>query len=171
VIVLRRLVKESGADAVGDDALALLARRVEANIRQLHGALTRVIAHASLRARPLTPELVEEVIPEPARAPSGPLEAIQEVVASSFNLPRSSITGPSRAAKPLRARQLAIFLAREMTELSLTQIGREFGGRDHTTVLNAVRRVEQQAERGQAGTREQLQQLRAAIHTQQAAIA
>ncbi len=170
--MLRRLVSESGAEAVTDDALAVLARRVEANIRQLHGALTRVIAHASLRARPLTPELVEEVIPAIAPgAPAGPLEAIQEVVAGSFNLPRSSITGPSRAAKPLRARQLAIYLAREMTDLSLAQIGREFGDRDHSTVLNAIRRVEQQSELDQAGTREHLEQLRAAIHTQRAAIA
>ena len=171
LIVLRRLVRESGVETVGDETLAVLARRIDANIRQLHGALTRVIAHASLRARPLTPELVEEVIPAAKPVTAGPIETIQEVAARSFDLSRESITGRSRAAKPLRARQLAIYLCREMTDLSLSQIGREFGGRDHATVLNAIRRVERQCDSDQAGTRAQLTELREVIHSQRAAVA
>jgi len=172
LIVLRRLVRESGLEAVGDDTLAVLARRIDANIRQLHGALTRVMAHASLRARPLTPELVEEVIPSSAsRQAAGPVEAIQEAAARSFELPRSSITGPSRAAAPLRARQLAIYLCREMTDLSLNQIGREFGGRDHATILNAVRRIERQCEADDADIQTELEQLREVIHNQRSASA
>ncbi len=70
VIVLRRLVSEAGIEVADGDALATLAHRIDANVRQLHGALTRVIAHASLRARPLSSELVEEIIPVAARAAS-----------------------------------------------------------------------------------------------------
>ena len=165
--VLRRLVSESGVEAVGDDTLTILALRIDANIRQLHGALTRVVAHASLRARPLTPELVEEVIPSAsAREAPRPIDTIQEATARSFDLSRSSITGRGRAAKPLRARQLAIYLCREMTDLSLSEIGKEFGGRDHATILNAIRRIEQQCDADQADTRAQLDQLRTAIHSQ-----
>jgi chromosomal replication initiator protein len=170
--VLRRLVRESGVDAVGDDALTELARRIDANIRQLHGALTRVIAHASLRARPLTPELVEELIPLASeRQEPDVVEAIQQAAAECFNVPTSTLAGPSRAAAPLRARQLAIYLCREMTDLSLTQIGARFGARDHATVLNAIRRVEGQCDADQAGTRERLQELRDAIHNQPSAAA
>jgi chromosomal replication initiator protein len=99
------------------------------------------------------------------------VEAIQGAAATSFDLPHSSIVGPSRAAAPLRARQLAIYLCREMTDLSLPQIGREFGGRDHTTVLNAIRRVEHRCADGDTETREQLERLRNNIHSQLGATA
>jgi chromosomal replication initiator protein len=166
LIVLRRLVREANVEVADGDALGVLANRIDANIRQLHGALTSVIAHASLRARPLSSELIKEVIPaEPQPRPSA-VEAIQGAAAASFDLPCSSIVGPSRAAAPLRARQLAIYLCREMTDLSLPQIGREFGGRDHATILNAVRRVEKRCADGDTETCEQLQRLRDNIHSQ-----
>jgi len=171
LVVLRRLVRESGIEVADNDALTVLARRIDANIRQLHGALTRVIAHASLRARPVSSELIEEVIPLEGKPAPSTVEVIQEAVGASFNLPHSSLTGPSRSAAPLRARQLAIYLCREMTDLSLPQIGREFGGRDHTTVLNAIRRVEQRCNTGDQETQQQLEQLRAVIHSQVSAAA
>jgi chromosomal replication initiator protein len=165
LIVLRRLVREAGVEVADSDALNLLARRIDANVRQLHGALTRVIAHSSLRARPLSSELIEEVIPADPRPAPNTVEAIQEAVGDSFELPRSSLVGPSRAAAPLRARQLAIYLCREMTDLSLSQIGRAFGGRDHATVLNAIRRVEDRRAAGDTETCEQLERLRTNIHS------
>jgi chromosomal replication initiator protein len=171
LIVLRRLVSESGIEVADNDALAVLARRIDANIRQLHGALTRVIAYASLRARPVSTELVEEVIPLEGRPQPSTVEVIQETVGASFDLPPSSLTGPSRAAAPLRARQLAIYLCREMTDLSLPQIGRAFGGRDHATVLNAIRRVEQRCSSDDPEMTRQLQQLRDAIHNRAGAAA
>jgi len=171
LIVLRRLVREANVEVADADALTVLARRIDANIRQLHGALTSVIAHASLRARPLSSELVEEVIPAEPRPRPNAVEAIQGAAAASFDLPHSSIVGPSRAAAPLRARQLAIYLCREMTDLSLPQIGREFGGRDHATILNAIRRVEQRCAEGDVETREQLERLRDNIHSQLGAAA
>jgi chromosomal replication initiator protein len=166
LIVLRRLVREAGVEVADGDALAVLARRIDANIRQLHGALTRVIAHASLRARPLSTELVEEVIPSRAQPSPDSVEAIQQAVAGGFGLPQSSLVGPSRAAAPLQARQLAIYLCREMTNLSLPQIGRQFGGRDHTTVLNAIRRVDERRAAGDPDTCQRLEELRDQIHRQ-----
>jgi chromosomal replication initiator protein len=139
--VLRRLAQEAGLD--GDEgALSELARRIDANVRRLHGALTKVIAHASLTAKPLSPELIAELIP--IGAPMGPttVEQIQQRVASAFGISSAELVGSSRAATPLRARQVAILLTREATDLSLPQIGRLYGGRDHSTVLNSLRRVE-----------------------------
>jgi chromosomal replication initiator protein len=141
--VLRRLVQESGIEIADSGALSELAQRIDVNVRQLHGALTRVLAHASLLAKPLSSELIAEVIPGVSRsAAATSVEEIQQRVAEGFGISRAELIGSSRAATPLRARNVAIFLTREMTDLSLPQIGRLYGGRDHSTVLNSLRRVE-----------------------------
>ncbi len=140
--VLRRLVGEAGVEVADRQALGELARRADANIRQLHGALTRVIAHASLMARPLSSELIAEVIPLNRGERPAPVEQIQARVAAEFDISPAELLGSSRAARPVRARQVAIFLTRELTDLSLPQIGRLFGGRDHSTILSSVRRIE-----------------------------
>jgi chromosomal replication initiator protein len=145
VTVLRRLVRGAGLpDGEGDgDALAELAGRINANVRQLHGALTRVIAHASVTARPLDSKLIAELLPHPSpQRQETPVEEIQQHVATAFGISRAELIGSSRAAVPLRARQVAILLTRESTGLSLPQIGRLYGGRDHSTVLNSLRRIE-----------------------------
>jgi chromosomal replication initiator protein len=162
--VLRRLVEESGIEIADSGALSELAGRIDANIRQLHGALTRVIAHASLLARPLSSELIAEVIPRSSRtAQATSVEEIQQQVAERFGISRAELIGTSRAATPLRARQVAIYLTRELTELSLPQIGRLYGGRDHSTVLNSLRRVEASLGEDEAlSTR--VAELRTAIH-------
>ncbi len=164
VTVLRRLVQESGIEIADSGALSELAGRIDANIRQLHGALTRVIAHASLLAKPLSSELIAEVIPRSSRsATATSVEEIQQQVAERFGISRAELIGTSRAATPLRARQVAIYLTRELTDLSLPQIGRLYGGRDHTTVLNSLRRVEASIGEDEAlSTR--VAELRAAIH-------
>ena len=163
--VLRRLVQEAGVEIADNDALAELANRIDANVRQLHGALTRVIAHASLMARPLSAELIAEVIPRTSKAPQATsVEEIQERVAEAFGIGRAELVGTSRAAAPLRARQVAIFLTREMTDLSLPQLRRLYGGRDHSTVLNSLRRVEASlTDGGELG--ERVEELRAVIHS------
>lgn len=161
--VLRRLVQEAGVDTEGE-ALTELARRIDVNLRQLHGGLTRVIAHASLTAKPLSPELIDAVIPKAVRAPErAPVEEIQERVSASFGVARSELVGSSRAATPLNARQVAIYLTRELTDLSLPQIGRLYGGRDHSTVLNSIRRVEARLSEDPTMAT-QVQELRVAIH-------
>jgi chromosomal replication initiator protein len=93
-------------------------------------------------ARPLSSELIAEVIPRARSAEATSVEEIQQQVAESFGISRAELIGSSRAATPLRARQVAIFLTRDMTDLSLPQIGRLYGGRDHSTVLNSLRRIE-----------------------------
>jgi chromosomal replication initiator protein len=161
--VLRRLVREAGIDTEGD-ALTELARRIDVNVRQLHGALTRVIAHASLTAKPLSAELIDAVVPKPSRSSgSSPVEEIQQRVAAAFGISRAELVGSTRAATPLRARQVAIYLTRELTDLSLPQIGRVYGGRDHSTVLNSIRRIEARFSED-AVLAKRVEQLRAAIH-------
>jgi chromosomal replication initiator protein len=163
--VLRHLVEEAGIEIADSDALTELANRIDANVRQLHGALTRVIAHASLLARPLSSELIAEVIPRSSRsAQATSVEEIQQQVAERFAISRAELIGSSRAATPLRARQVAIYLTRELTDLSLPQIGRLYGGRDHTTVLNSLRRVEASLGEDEALSAK-VAELRTAIHS------
>jgi chromosomal replication initiator protein len=161
--VLRRLVEEAGVELADSNALSELANRIDINVRQLHGALTRVIAHASLMAKPLSSELIAEVVPSIHRSQPASVEEIQQRVAEGFGISRAELIGSSRAATPLRARQVAIFLTRDLTDLSLPQIGRLYGGRDHTTVLNSLRRVEAGLDED-TELAEKVRELRGAIH-------
>ena len=161
--VLRRLVEEAGVEIADSGALSELANRIDVNVRQLHGALTRVIAHASLMAKPLSSELIAEVVPSIRRSQPTSVEEIQQRVAEAFGISRAELIGASRAATPLRARQVAIFLTRDLTDLSLPQIGRLYGGRDHTTILNSLRRVEAGLD-DDAELAEKVRELRGAIH-------
>jgi chromosomal replication initiator protein len=142
LVVLRRLAREAGVGDGDHAALSELARRIDANVRRLHGALTRVVAHASLTAKPLSPELIAELIPQDVGSGPTTVEQIQQRVALAFGVSRAELIGTTRAATPLRARQIAMLLTRETTDLSLPQIGRLYGGRDHSTVLNSLRRAE-----------------------------
>ncbi|HET7589775.1 MAG TPA: chromosomal replication initiator protein DnaA [Solirubrobacterales bacterium] len=161
--VLRRLVEEAGVEIDDEGALSELANRIDANVRQLHGALTKVIAHASLMARPLSSDLIAEVIPGIRSQRPTSVEEIQQRVAEGFGVSRAELVGSSRAATPLRARQIAIFLTRDLTDLSLPQIGRLYGGRDHTTVLNSLRRVEARLDED-SELADKVRELRGAIH-------
>jgi chromosomal replication initiator protein len=162
--VLRHLVEEAGIEIADTGALSELANRIDANVRQLHGALTRVIAHASLLAKPLSSELIAEVIPRTTRsAQATSVEEIQQQVAERFGISRAELIGGGRSATPLRARQVAMYLTREMTDLSLPQIGRLYGGRDHSTVLNSLRRVEASLGEDEALSAK-VAELRTAIH-------
>jgi chromosomal replication initiator protein len=161
--VLRRLVEEAGVEIADTGALAELANRIDANVRQLHGALTRVLAHASLMARPLSSELIAEVVPKTRPSQPTSVEEIQQRVAEGFGISRAELIGSSRAATPLRARHVAIFLTRDLTDLSLPQIGRLYGGRDHSTVLNSLRRVEASLDED-TDLAEKVRELRGAIH-------
>ncbi len=162
--VLRRLVMEAGVEIADAGALSELAHRIDANVRQLHGALTRVLAHASLMARPLSSELIAEVVPRARSVQATSVEEIQQQVAERFGISRAELVGSSRAARPLRARQVAIYLTRELTELSLPEIGRLYGGRDHSTVLNSLRRVEASLDEDEE-LAQRVDELRAAIHS------
>jgi chromosomal replication initiator protein len=163
--VLRRLLHEAGVDAPDRDALHELAGRIDANVRRLLGALTRVMAHASLGNEPLTAELVAELVPHERRGgKESDAEEIRRRVGEAFDVSPDELVSPSRSAGPLRARQVAMLLTRELTDLSLPEIGRLYGGRDHSTVLNALRRAEANvaADRDLAG---RVAEIRGAIHS------
>lgn len=140
--VLRRLVSEAGIEVADNDALATLAGRIDMNLRQLHGALTRVVAHASLMARPISSDLISEVIPAAAHPPVSITEKVQEAVSAEYGFDREVLIGAGRSASVVQARQVAVFLTRELSTLSLPEIGRGFGDRDHSTILHSIRRVE-----------------------------
>jgi chromosomal replication initiator protein len=130
-------------------ALELLARQVSSSVHALEGALIRVRAYASLTQQPITPALVEHVLsnlyaPSPASGQAGDkpsVERIQEATSGALQLVQTDLTSAKRGRQVVYARQVAMYLCRELTDLSLPAIGQRFGGRDHTTVLHAHRQV------------------------------
>jgi chromosomal replication initiator protein len=147
--VLRKRAQHDGA-TVSEEILETVARRICGNIRALEGALIRVVAYGSLSGQQMTPQLASTVLdgfygPERrigAQRPAGPsLEAIQDAVCETFHITREELLSPSRAARLVWPRQVAMYLARETTDLTFPDIARRFGGRNHTTVMHAVRRA------------------------------
>ncbi len=130
---------------VPDEVIAYLARKMVANVRELEGALNRVIAYASLMGRPVDLDFTREVLADLLRAHSRKLtiDDIQRRVAEHYRLKLSDLVSARRAREVARPRQVAMYLAKQLTPRSYPEIGRRFGGRDHTTVLHAVRRIEE----------------------------
>jgi chromosomal replication initiator protein len=163
LIVLRRLVREAGIEIADREALAELAARIDVNLRQLHGALTRAVAYASMMAKPLTRDLIAEVIPSQHLPERSRPQEIQLQVGRTFGVSNEEIVGPSRAASVIEARHVAVFLTRDLTDLSLPQIGRIFGGRDHSTVLSSLRRTESRIA-SDPSLKRKVEELRTALH-------
>jgi chromosomal replication initiator protein len=139
--ILSKRVDADGIRIPDDEVLDAIARRVVANIRELEGALTRVVAYASLTGRPVTAELVRETLHDLSGEPRAVTVAdIQAIVAEAFGVSVADIRSPRRSQQYVRPRQIAMYLARELTDASLPRIGDGFC-RDHTTVLYAIRRV------------------------------
>jgi chromosomal replication initiator protein len=130
---------------VPDQVLDYLARTITHNGRDLEGAINRLLAHSKLNAQPVTLEMAEREVRDLIR-PQEPkrikIEDIQRVVARQYNVSRSDLLSSRRTANVVRPRQVAMYLAKTLTLRSLPEIGRRFGGRDHTTVLHAVRKIE-----------------------------
>jgi chromosomal replication initiator protein len=146
--ILRKRVDHDQIELADDLVLSLIAQRVEANVRALEGALIRVVAFGSLTNRPLTAQLAGEVLdtlnPTGARSRSaGPraISEIQDAACEHFGISREELLSSTRTSRIAWPRQVAMYLARELTGESLPAIGRHFGGRDHTTVLHAHRRT------------------------------
>jgi chromosomal replication initiator protein len=144
--------KRAGRWLTGKEQMAaveLLAQQVSSSVHALEGALTRVRAYASLTQQPLTPALVEHVLtnlyvtsPLVDRKSGKPsVDQIQSLTSTILELPADDLTSPKRGRQVVFARQVAMYLCRELTDLSLPAIGQRFGGRDHTTVLHAHRQV------------------------------
>ncbi|MEE8600132.1 chromosomal replication initiator protein DnaA [Euzebya tangerina] len=147
--------------AVPGDVLELIAGRISTNIRELEGALIRVIAAASLSKQPVTMSLAEtalkDVFPE-ARTGDITAELIIDETATYFNLTPEELCSKKRTRSLVNARQIAMYLTRELTELSLPKIGEAFGGRDHTTVMHANKKITKLIKE-RAATFEQIQDL------------
>jgi chromosomal replication initiator protein len=145
--ILHKRADHDGVHVADDGAIHAIATRIEQNVRELEGALIRIVAFSSLTGRPLDSELAHEVLDTlyPRRASSrlGRCSApeIQAAVCEHFELSADDLLSTGRTARVAWPRQLAMYLTRELTSQSLPAIGREFGGRDHTTVMYACRRT------------------------------
>lgn len=125
--------------------LEFLAHRITSNVRELEGALRRIVAHAELIGRSITLESTQELLHDLLRANSRriTIDDIQRKVAEYFKIRLSEMSSPRRARAVVRPRQIAMYICKQLTQCSLPEIGRKFGGRDHTTVMHAVRKVEE----------------------------
>jgi chromosomal replication initiator protein len=150
--VLRKRVHHDGIDLADDEALDVIAQRIDTNMRALEGALIRIVAYHSLTGRPIDAALAEEVLTglypssggcsrAPRAAVPPTVERIQAATCELFGITRDELLSTSRAQRVAWPRQLAMYLAREHTSHSLPAIARAFGGRNHTTVLHACRRA------------------------------
>ncbi len=143
-IAILRKKSESDALSVDPEVLELIASRVQSNIRELEGALIRVAAFSSLQRAPADTAMAEAVLKDlfpDGRDREVSVQLIMEEVADHFSLTVEDLCSPSRSRQLVTARQLAMYLTRELTELSLPRIGKAFGGRDHTTVMHATKKI------------------------------
>ena len=146
---LRLGILQSKAEPMGVEmppkVLEFLAHRITSNVRELEGALNRIVAYASLVGRPITLESAQEVLHDLLRANDRKvtIEEIQKRVAEHFNIKLAEMSSARRSRAVARPRQVAMYLAKQLTARSLPEIGRKFGGRDHTTVMHAVRKVDE----------------------------
>ena len=148
---------------VPSKVLEFLAHKITSNVRELEGALTRIIAHATLVGREISLESTQELLQDLLRANDRrvTIEEIQKRVAEHFNIRVADMHSARRARAVARPRQVAMYLAKQLTQRSLPEIGRKFGGRDHTTVMHAVKKVEElrQIDRGFAESVELLRRM------------
>jgi chromosomal replication initiator protein len=144
IAILRKKVKTDGIHIPDQQVLTFIASRIETNIRELEGALTRVVAFSSLTGRPMNVELSQEVLKDvfpQGEAPEVSIRRIQETVSDRFSLSLEELCGDKRSQNIVYPRQVAMYLSRELTDSSLPKIGKEFGGRDHTTVIHATSKI------------------------------
>ncbi len=134
---------------IADGVLEFLAHRISTNVRVLEGALMRLFAFGSLVGREINLELTQECLADILRTSDRKItvEEIQRKVSEHFNIRLSDLIGPKRVRSFARPRQIAMYLAKQLTTRSLPEIGRRFGGRDHTTVMHGVRRIEELKEK------------------------
>ncbi len=151
ISILEAKAAASGV-AVPPKVLEFLAHKITSNVRELEGALNRLIAHANLFGRPVTLDATQEVLHDILKAHDRrvTIEEIQRKVAEHWNIRLTDMSSARRARAVARPRQVAMFLAKQLTSRSLPEIGRKFGNRDHTTVMHAVSRVAELMERDTA---------------------
>jgi chromosomal replication initiator protein len=149
---------------VANDVLTVIAQRAHRNIRDLEGALTRVLAHAQLLNKPLNPNLVEDALAYLAPVQTKlSLESILEVAADYYGVSVAELTGRGRSAKTALQRQIVMYLMREETGASLPQVGMALGGRDHTTVMHGCEKITRDFD-GDQETHRQVTELRERLY-------
>lgn len=138
-------VQRHGAVSLAPGVLEFLAHRITTNVRVLEGALTRLFAYTSLVGREITLDLAQECLADILRASDRKItvEEIQRKVAEHYNVRLSDLIGPKRVRTLARPRQIAMYLSKQLTSRSLPEIGRRFGGRDHTTIMHGIRKIEE----------------------------
>jgi chromosomal replication initiator protein len=144
IAILRKKVKTDGIQISDPQVLTFIAGRISTNIRELEGALTRVVAFSSLTGRPMTEELAQDVLKDvfpQGELPAVSIERIQQTVSDRFGLSLEELCGDRRSQNIVYPRQVAMYLSRELTDSSLPKIGKQFGGRDHTTVIHATSKI------------------------------
>lgn len=142
--ILQSKVERVEAD-IPPRVMEFLSHKISSNVRELEGALNRVVAHSTLVGRAITLEMVQEVLADILKANDRrvTIEEIQRQVASHYNIRISDMYSARRARAIARPRQIAMYLSKQLTQRSLPEIGRKFGGRDHTTVMHAVKKVDE----------------------------
>ena len=143
IAILRSKVEEDHID-IGNDTLNYIAGQIDTNIRELEGALTKVQAFANLSGERITPSLASQALKGLHRIAKNEISiaTIQKQVADFYNITQGDILGKKRVKQIVMPRQIAMYLSRERTVSSLPKIGNEFGGKDHTTVLHAIDKIE-----------------------------
>jgi chromosomal replication initiator protein len=144
IAILRKKVKTDGIHVSDPQVLTFIAGRVSTNIRELEGALTRVVAFSSLTGRAMNVDLAQDVLKDvfpQGEAAAVSIKRIQDLVAERFSLSLEELCGDKRSQNIVYPRQVAMYLSRELTDSSLPKIGKEFGGRDHTTVIHATSKI------------------------------
>ncbi|NBX03305.1 MAG: chromosomal replication initiator protein DnaA [Alphaproteobacteria bacterium] len=143
--ILQSKIDNLSGTQIPQKVVEFLAHKITSNVRELEGALNRVVAHSTLVGRPITLETTQEVLHDLLRANDRRLsiEDIQKQVAGHYNIKVSDMHSARRSRVVARPRQVAMYLAKKLTSKSLPEIGRKFGGKDHTTVMHAVKRVEE----------------------------
>ena len=143
--ILRQKSKEATVEVPGE-VVDFIARKITTNIRELEGALIRVVAYARFFAKPLAVEVAEEVLKDMVREVGAriTLDAIQRLVGEYFHTTPEEIRSAKRHRAVLHPRQVAMYLCRTLTDSSLPEIGRAFGGRDHSTVLHTIEKIERE---------------------------
>ena len=129
---------------IPDEVIDLIAQNVETNVRDLESCLTKIIAYAELVQNKITLDIARQQLRDKfssAQPQNINIDIIQRVVADDFNISLSDIRGKKRTKNVVLPRQIAMYLAQELTEFSTTELGMEFGGRDHTTVMHSCQKI------------------------------
>ena len=163
--ILRKKVERENI-LIPDDVLALIADSVKSNIRELEGSLVKLLVHASVYKKDVNLEMAHDVLKDFVKSTprKTSISLIQKIVSQHYRVPVESMRSKVRTARIAFPRQVAIYLARELTQASLAQIGQRFGGRDHTTVIHACSKISDMVERD-VSLRSTISQLRKELST------